>query len=232
MHNILVIDDEKDIVDLLRVYLEKENYSVYTAFNSAEGIENLHQNQIDLVLLDIMLPDTDGIETCRIIREKFNIPIIMLSAKSEEMDKILGLGIGADDYVVKPFNPSELMARIKSQLRRYLYFNKRDSSGSNIIRINNLEINLEKHEVLLEGESISLTPTEYKILYLLASCPGKVFSSEEIFRNVWKEKYFESNNTVMVHVWRLREKVETDPKNPEIIQTVWGVGYKIEKEKL
>lgn len=229
-YNILIIDDEKEIVDLIRIYLKNEGYCVFQAFNGDEGIAILRSSKIDLAILDIMMPGTDGLQVCRQIRDSSNIPIIMLSAKAQDMDKILGLGTGADDYLTKPFNPMELMARVKSQIRRSFYLNAQASSkpDESIINIRGLSINKDSHTVSLLGNAIELTPTEYEILLLLASNLNKVFSAEEIFQNVWKQKYYESNNTVMVHIWRLREKIEANPKEPEIIKTVWGVGYKIE----
>ena len=190
----------------------------------------LQKHDTSLAVLDIMMPGIDGIETCIKIRKTRNIPIIMLSAKSQDMDKILGLGSGADDYMIKPFNPMELIARIKSQLRRYLYLNSGNETGrdENKIRIKEIEIDRDSHKVYKYDSEISLTPTEFDILLLLAGNPGKVFSAEKIFEKVWKEKYMESNNTVMVHMWRLREKIEENPKEPKVIETVWGVGYKIE----
>lgn len=229
-YNILIIDDEVSIIELIEIYLTNEGYNVYKAFSGEAGLEVLNQNQIHLVVLDIMMKGIDGLETCKIIRQRSNIPIIMLSSKSQEMDKILGLGIGADDYIVKPFNPLELIARIKSQLRRYLYLNNQSNQqqDKNIISIKGMVINKKNHQVTVYDEPINLTPTEYDILLLLASNTGTVFSAEAIFEKVWKEKYFESNNTVMVHIWRLREKIEENPKEPKFIETVWGVGYKIE----
>lgn len=230
-YNILVIDDEVEITGLIEIYLVNEGYKVYKAKTGKEGLNILESEDIHLVILDIMMPEMDGIEVCRRIREKLNIPIIMLSAKSQDMDKILGLGIGADDYVTKPFNPMELIARIKSQIRRCMFLSNVNNIKENksIISIKGLVINKDSHKVIKYDNEVNLTPTEYEILLLLASNSGKVFSSEDIFKNIWKEKYFESNNTVMTHVWRLREKIEEDPKEPKILETVWGVGYKIEK---
>ncbi|MHA6529324.1 response regulator [Paenibacillus sp. BAC0078] len=230
-YSILIIDDEQEIVELIEIYLVNEGYRVFTAFNGTEGLDILNHQKIDLVVLDIMMPGIDGMETCRRIRQTMNLPIIMLSAKSQDMDKILGLGLGADDYLSKPFNPMELIARIKSQLRRYIILNvpNQQKNEDNVIHIKGLVINKNNHSVSTDHGEINLTPTEYEILLLLASSPGTVFSAEQIFEAVWKEKYFESNNTIMVHIWRLREKVEKLPKKPEIIETVWGVGYKIEK---
>jgi Response regulators consisting of a CheY-like receiver domain and a winged-helix DNA-binding domain len=229
-YHVLVIDDAKEIVDLIEIYLSKEGYRVWKAFNGSEGLKIMDQNIIHLVILDIMMPEMDGIEACRRIREKGNIPIIMLSAKSQDMDKILGLGIGADDYMVKPFNPMELLARVNAQLRRYFYLNTQKlEKEEECIEIKGICIQRKHHTVTVNGEAISLTPTEFQILLLLAEHAGTVFNAEEIFERVWKEKYYDSNNTVMVHIWKLREKIEGNPKKPNIIETVWGVGYKIEK---
>lgn len=229
-YNILIIDDTVEIIDLIEIYLENEGYHVYKALNGAEGLKILECESIHLVVLDIMMPDMDGLETCRRIRQNLHIPVIMLSAKSEDMDKILGLGIGADDYMTKPFNPMELLARIKSQIRRYLYFNNQINQveDENLIKIRDIMINKRNHTVKKYDKEISLTPTEYEILLLLSGNAGRVFSTEEIFEKVWREKYYEANNTVMVHIWRLREKMEDNPKDPKLIETVWGVGYKIE----
>ncbi|NMM63730.1 response regulator transcription factor [Clostridium sp. P21] len=230
-YNILVIDDEIEIVELIEVYLTNEGYKVYKAYNGEEGLKILDNEKIYLVILDIMMPGIDGLAVCRKIRSTLNIPIIMLSAKSQDMDKILGLSTGADDYMVKPFNPMELIARIKSQLRRYLYLNSQIKVNENtdILEFKGVKINKKNHKVLVFDNEVNLTPTEYEILILLAENPGIVFSGEDIFKSVWKEKYFEGNNTVMVHIWRLREKIEQTPKEPKILETVWGVGYKIEK---
>lgn len=229
--NILVVDDDKEIADLVEIHLVGDGYSVFKAYNAKEGLELLKQNDIKLAILDIMMPGIDGIEMCKMIRETSTIPIIMLSAKSTDLDKIVGLGSGADDYVIKPFNPLELTARVKSQLRRYTTFNP-NSQGkefSKEIYLEHLTINKETHKVIAYDKDVKLTPIEFDILYLLASNPGKVFSTEEIFETVWNEKMYEANNTVMVHIRRLREKVELDSRNAQIIKTVWGVGYKIEK---
>ena len=230
--NILVVDDEKEIADLVEIYLVSDGYTVFKANNAKEGLEILDQEEIHLVLLDIMMPGMDGLEMCRKIRETNNIPIIMLSAKSTDLDKILGLGTGADDYVVKPFNPLELTARVKSQLRRYTQLNPNSNTGKaakNEITIRGLSINKDNHKVIVYGEEIKLTPIEFDILYLLASNPGRVFSTDEIFEKVWNEKVYEANNTVMVHIRRLRGKMKEDTRQDKIITTVWGVGYKIEK---
>lgn len=190
----------------------------------------MKEEKIDLVLLDIMMPNIDGLEMCRRIRETNNVPIIMVSAKTQELDKIVGLTTGADDYVTKPFNPLELMARVKSQLRRYRDLNpaQEKKSESAVIQVKNLTINKETHQVFVDGESVKLTPIEFDILYLLATHPGRVFSTDEIFEKVWNEKVYEANNTVMVHIRRLRGKMKDDTRADKIITTVWGVGYKIE----
>ena len=228
--NILVVDDEKEIADLLEIYLISDGFHVKKAYSAMEGLKMLQEQQIDLVLLDVMMPDMDGITMCRRIRETNNIPIIMVSAKTQELDKIVGLTNGADDYVSKPFNPLELMARVKSQLRRYRELNpSRPQENKEVITLKNLEINKVTHQVICYGESVKLTPIEFDILYLLASNPGRVFSTDEIFEKVWNEKVYEANNTVMVHIRRLRSKMKEDTRQDKIITTVWGVGYKIEK---
>lgn len=230
--NILVVDDEKEIADLIEIYLVSDGYKVFKAENALKGLDILEKEEIHLVLLDIMMPGMNGLEMCKKIRETNNIPIIMLSAKSTDLDKILGLGTGADDYVVKPFNPLELTARVKSQLRRYTQLNPNSMAKeavSSEITIKGMSINKDNHKVVVDGEEIKLTPIEFDILYLLASNPGKVFSTDEIFERVWNEKVYEANNTVMVHIRRLRGKMKEDTRQSKIITTVWGVGYKIEK---
>lgn len=230
--NILVVDDEQEIADLVEIYLVSDGYKVYKANNAEEGLSILEKDQIHLVLLDIMMPGMDGLQMCKMIRETNNIPIIMLSAKSTDLDKILGLGTGADDYVTKPFNPLELTARVKSQLRRYTQLNPNSAVNETVkkeIAIRGLTINKDNHKVTVYGEEIKLTPIEFDILYLLASNPGRVFSTDEIFEKVWNEKVYEANNTVMVHIRRLRGKMKEDARQNKIITTVWGVGYKIEK---
>lgn len=228
---ILVVDDEREIADLVEIYLVSDGYEVFKAANADEGFAILAKEDIKLVLLDIMMPGIDGMEMCRRIRRTNNIPIIMLSAKSSDLDKILGLSTGADDYVTKPFNPLELTARVKSQLRRFQELNPGaggERSDSRLC-VRGLEINKENHQVLVYGEEVKLTPIEFDILYLLASNPGRVFSTDEIFEKVWNEKVYEANNTVMVHIRRLRSKMREDTRQDKIITTVWGVGYKIEK---
>ena len=230
--NILVVDDEQEIVDLVEIYLVSDGYKVFKASNAQDGLDILDKEDIHLCLLDIMMPGMNGLEMCKKIRETNNIPIIMLSAKSTDLDKILGLGTGADDYVVKPFNPLELTARVKSQLRRYTQLNPNSNvheTVKNEISIRGLTINKDNHKVTVYDEEVKLTPIEFDILYLLASNPGKVFSTDEIFEKVWNEKVYEANNTVMVHIRRLRGKMKEDERQDKIITTVWGVGYKIEK---
>lgn len=229
---ILVVDDEQEIADLLELYLISDGYQVVKSSDALEGLAIMERKKIDLVLLDIMMPKMDGLEMCRRIREKHNVPIIMVSAKTQELDKIVGLTTGADDYVTKPFNPLELMARVKSQLRRYRDLNpanEKKEEEDSTIRLNHVTIIKETHQVFVDGESVKLTPIEFDILYLLASHPGRVFSTEEIFEKVWNEKVYEANNTVMVHIRRLRGKMKDDTRTDKIITTVWGVGYKIEQ---
>ena len=224
MH-ILVIDDEKEITDLIEIYLLEEGFEVTKRHNALTIFEDIQDK--DLVILDIMMPYVDGFKACEAIRQKTNIPVIMLSAKSSDFDKINGLNLGADDYITKPFNPLELVARVKSQLRRYKELNKEEQSNS--ITIRDLTIDKDKHKVFIGQKEVTLTPTEFDILLLLAQNAGKVLSMEEIFETVWKEKYFDSNNTVMVHIRKIREKTEIDRRHPKYITTIWGIGYKIDK---
>ncbi|MFD0824712.1 response regulator transcription factor [Neobacillus sp. M.A.Huq-85] len=233
---ILIIDDEKEIRDLIGIYLTNEGYNVLKAADGIEGLEYLEKETVHLVVLDIMMPRLDGIQACMKIRDSRNVPIIMLSAKSQDMDKIMGLTTGADDYVTKPFQPLELVARIKSQLRRYLRLNQTDGNRQinqtgqmDVISIDELTINISTHEVTAEGREVKLTPREFAILELLARNPGVVFSTEKIYEQVWNESFYESENTVMVHIRNLREKLENNPRTPRYIKTVWGVGYKIEQ---
>ena len=232
MYNILVCDDDREIVDAIEIYLTQEGYHVLKAYDGMQAIQMLEREEIQLLIIDVMMPKLDGIRATLKIREKSSIPIIILSAKSEDEDKILGLNIGADDYVTKPFNPLELTARVKSQLRRYTQLNPQSGAGNQVkneISIKGLTINKDNHKVTVYGEEIKLTPIEFDILYLLASNPGRVFSTDEIFEKVWNEKVYEANNTVMVHIRRLRGKMKEDTRQNKIITTVWGVGYKIEK---
>jgi len=228
---VLVTDDEREIADLLEIYLVSDGYQVYKAYSGREALKVMAERDISLAILDIMMPGMDGIEVCREIRKTSHIPIIFLSAKSTDLDKILGLGCGADDYVTKPFNPLELTARVKSQLRRYMEFNTgvKVQQSSQKISLRGLEIDKETHVVTVDKEEVRLTPLEFDILWLLAESPGKVFSTDEIFRRVWNETVYEANNTVMVHIRRLRTKIKDDQRTDKIITTVWGVGYKIEQ---
>ena len=227
--NILVVDDDKAIADLVEIHLVSDGYHVFKANSAKEGLEIFEREELQLLILDIMMPEMDGLEMCEIIRKESNVPIIMLSAKSTDLDKIVGLSNGADEYVVKPFNPLELMARVKSQLRRYTTFNVPQKAKKKEIQVTNLKIDLDTHRVYAYEREVKLTPIEFKMICLLASNPGKVFSTDEIFEQVWNEKIYEANNTVMVHIRRLREKVELNPRNAQLIKTVWGVGYKIEE---
>ncbi|MEB3053156.1 response regulator transcription factor [Bacillus pseudomycoides] len=227
--NILIIDDDKEIVELLAVYLRNEGYSIYKAYDGDEALHMLLLYQIDLMILDIMMPKRNGLEVCQQVREENTVPILMLSAKAEDMDKILGLMTGADDYMIKPFNPLELIARVKALLRRSSFQQVTSLNDDGIIRIRSVEIHKHNHTVKVNGEYIKLTSIEFDILYLLASNTGRVFSSEEIFERVWNEDGYGSNKTVMVHISNLREKLETGTNREKLIHTVWGVGYKIEK---
>ncbi|EJO5346300.1 response regulator transcription factor [Clostridium botulinum] len=225
---ILIVDDEKEIRDLIDIYLTNEGYKTLKASNGIEALEILNTNNVHLVILDIMMPKMDGIEACMKIREEKSMPIIMLSAKSEDMDKIIGLTTGADDYITKPFNPLELLARVKSQLRRYIKLNN-SNENEDIVTIEDITMNIATHEVKIGEELVKLTPREFDILELLGRNRGVVFSIEKIYEAVWKEEFLDSNNTVMVHIRKLREKIEQNPRKPRYIKTVWGVGYKVEK---
>lgn len=227
---ILIVDDEKEIRDLISIYLENEGFEVIKACNGIEALKILEVEEVDLIVLDIMMPEMDGIKTCLKIREDKNMPIIMLSAKGEDMDKILGLTTGADDYLTKPFNPLELIARIKSQIRRYTKLNNSQKlKTEEIIEVDDLVINKNSHEVKIGNKAISLTKREFEILELLANNRGMVFSAEKIYESVWQDQFYESENTVMVHIRKIREKIEENTRKPKYIKTVWGVGYKIEK---
>lgn len=227
MNTVLVVDDDSEIRDVIHVYLRNEGYRVLEAVDGLEALDVLKSNAVHLVILDVMMPRMDGIKTCLKIRETSTIPVIMLSAKEEDIDKITGLTTGADDYVAKPFNPLELLARVKAQLRRQTFSAK--ESNDSLIRIQDLVIDKAKHSVTMNGSEISLTPLEFSILQLLASSPGQVFSADKIYESVWNEPFGYSDNTVMVHIRNLREKIEDRPREPRYIKTVWGVGYKIEK---
>ncbi len=227
--HILVVDDEKEIADLLGTCLQNEGYRVTTVYQGDEARRVIDTESIDLAILDIMLPGTDGLALCRHIREQHNYPIILLSAKTEDIDKIIGLGQGADDYITKPFNPLEVIARVKAQLRRFLLMRDTKQSEDDLIQIRGLTINKNTNQVELDGKELSLTPTEYRILCLLAQNRGKVLSNKEIFTAIWQEEYLDSNNSVMVHIRHLREKMHEPPRNPKYIKTVWGFGYKLEE---
>ena len=226
---ILVVDDEKEIADLVELYLKNEGYVIYKFYDGNDALDCIEQTEMDLAILDVMLPGVDGYTLCRRIREKYTYPVIMLTAKVENTDKITGLTMGADDYITKPFYPLELVARVKAQLRRYTQYNDGSGQKDPVIDFQGLCMNQETHECTLYGKELSLTPIEFSILWLLLENRGKVISSEKLFEEVWGEKYLESNNTVMVHIRRLREKMKEPPRNPKFIKTVWGVGYKIEK---
>lgn len=226
MSNILICDDEKDIVSALRICLAAEGYEIFEAYNGIQALEIIEANDIHLVLLDIMMPEMDGISTLAKIRERYNMPVLFISAKSEDADKILGLNIGADDYITKPFNIIEVVARVKSNLRRYMRLGSNVSSSR--IEIRGLCLDDNEKTVAVDGEEINLTPTEYEILKLLMQNPGKVFSPREIYERVWKETLLGSENTVAVHIRHLREKLEINPADPRYIKVVWGQGYKIQ----
>lgn len=232
IYNILVVEDERDIAIAIEAYLKNQGYKVFLAGNGFEGLEILDKNVIHLAIVDVMMPKMDGITFTMKLREKHEFPVIILSAKSEDVDKIMGLNIGADDYVTKPFKPLELLARVNSQLRRYskfLYLMKENVINENIYSVGWIELNLETKEVYVEGSLIKTTPIEFKILTLLIKNPGRVFSAEEIYERVWNEQAI-STDTIMVHVRNIREKIEINPKNPKYLKVVWGVGYKIEKQ--
>ena len=229
--NILVVDDEKEIADVIALYLQSDQYTVYPFYPGEEALECMKTTKIDLAILDVMLPGIDGFEILKKIRERYTFPVIMLTAKTEYIDKITGLTLGADDYILKPFNPLELIARVKAQLRRYTQYNEgtRTDSGD-IIDFAGLQLNRESHECVYNEKQLTLTPIEFDLLWMLCENRGKVISSEELFENVWKEKYYKnSNNTVMVHIRHLREKMSGPTGKSDFIKTVWGVGYKVEE---
>lgn len=227
--NILVVDDEKEIADLVELYLKNEGFTIYKYYTAREALECIREVELSMAILDIMLPDIDGLTICRKIREEFTFPIIMLTAKNQEIDKISGLTLGADDYVTKPFLPLELVARVKAQLRRYTRYNQKDSSQEDsVIEFSGLVMEKDTHTCLLNEKPLSLTPLEYSLLWYLCKNKGRVVKSEELFCNVWGEKYYTNNNTVMVHIRHIREKMQDNAENPKYIKTVWGVGYKIE----
>lgn len=227
--NILIVDDEKEIADLVSIYLGNEDFNVYKYYSSNDVLRDLNKMDIDLAILDVMMPEIDGFELCHRIREKYTFPIIFATAKVEDMDKITGLTIGADDYVTKPFQPLELVARVKAQLRRYQKYNN-NKKEENVIDFRGILINNDTHEFYFNERLVELTKTEFSILWLLCENRGNVVKSDELFMNVWKEKYYErDNNTIMVHIRYLREKMNDSGRNPKYIKTIYGVGYKIEK---
>lgn len=226
--NVLVCDDDRAIVDALEIYLKQENYGVIKAYNGSQALKALAENEIHLILMDVMMPEMDGLSATIKIREERNIPIIILSAKSEDTDKIAGLNFGADDYVTKPFSPMELMARVKSQMRRYTSLGSMEQKN-NILKTGGLELDEEAKELRVDGEIMRLTATEYGIMHFLMKNMGRVFSIEQIYENVWNEPSFSVENTVAVHIRRIREKIEINPKEPKYLKVVWGIGYKIER---
>lgn len=227
---ILIADDDLEIAQLIKIYLVNEGYQVLTASNGREAMNLIAKESIQLMILDVMMPEMDGLEVVRAVRKELGIPILMLSAKAEDMDKIMGLTTGADDYMVKPFSALELIARVKSLLRRSIFLNAqtKPAQDQDEIQIHSLKINKKSHTVTVEGRNVNLTSTEFDILYLLASHPGQVLNAEAIFEAVWKDKFLESTNTVMVHISKLRDKLESELGGVKLIQTVWGVGYKID----
>ena len=231
--NILIVDDEKSLTELIEIYLENEGFTVYKCYNAKEALQCVETIPLDLAVLDVMLPDSDGFTLCRKIRERHFFPIIMLTAKSEDSDKITGLTMGADDYIIKPFNPLELTARVKTHLRRYTNYNQRkddktQKDGIKEYDIHGLTINQTTHQCFLYGKEVAFTPIEFSILWYLCERCGKVVPTDELFEAVWGEKFYDSNNTVITHIGRIREKLGEPAKKPKFIKTVWGIGYKIE----
>lgn len=230
---ILIVDDEHEIADLLELYLQNENYTVFKFYSATDALNSIYSEDFDLAILDIMLPDMSGFTLCQKIREKYTYPIIMLTAKNEETDKITGLTLGADDYITKPFRPLEVVARVKAQLRRYKKYNSVKTSDveDEIITYSGLVMNVKTHECILNEKPLILTPTEFDILKILLEQKGNVVSSEELFHKIWKDEYYnKNNNTITVHIRHLREKMNDIAENPKFIKTIWGVGYKIEKQ--
>lgn len=229
-YKVLVVDDEREIADLVELYLQNENYTVYKYYSAQEALACINERELDLAILDVMLPDGNGFSICQKIRENHHYPIIMLTAKEEETDKITGLTLGADDYITKPFRPLELVARVKAQLRRYKKYNSAPAQDEAVIVHSGLVIDVNTHECLLNEKPLSLTPTEFSILKILCEQKGNVVSSEQLFHEIWGDEYFnKSNNTITVHIRHLREKMNDSVENPKYIKTIWGVGYKIEK---
>lgn len=230
MTNILVCDDDKEIVDAIEIYLQQEGYQIYKAYDGEQAIKVLKETNIQLLIIDIMMPRLDGIHATLKIREFSSVPIIFLSAKSEDTDKILGLNMGADDYITKPFNPLELVARVKSNLRRYTQLGSLNVENNALYQVGGLCMNDDTKEVTVDGETVKLTPIEYNILFLLVKNQGKVFSIDQIYENIWNEEAIGADNTVAVHIRHIREKIEINPKEPHYLKVVWGVGYKVEKQ--
>jgi DNA-binding response OmpR family regulator len=230
MLNVLVCDDDREIVEAIEIYLAQEGYNILKAYDGQEAVEVLESNEVHLLLIDVMMPRLDGIRATLKIRQTSSVPIIILSAKSEDADKILGLNIGADDYVTKPFNPLELVARVKSQLRRYTKLgNINEEENTNIFQTGGLVIDDERKQITVEGEMVKLTPIEYNILLLLVKNKGRVFSIDQIYENIWNEEAVGADNTVAVHIRHIREKIEFNPKEPRYLKVVWGIGYRVEK---
>ena len=232
MYNILICDDDRDIVSALDIYLTSEGYKTFPAYDGQQAIQVVEENDIHLILMDVMMPKLDGIRATAALREKCNVPIILLTAKSEDADKVLGLNIGADDYVTKPFNPMEVMARVKSQLRRYTTLGGRETppqAESGVLQNGGVVLDDGAKTVTVDGEQVRLTPIEFDILHLLMAHPGQVFSTTEIYEQVWHDQAYGAENTVAVHIRHIREKLEIDPANPRYIKVVWGLGYKMEK---
>lgn len=227
---ILVCDDDREIVEAISIYLKQEGYSIVPAYNGKEALRIMESEEVHLIILDIMMPELDGIHALLKLREKSSIPVILLSAKSEDVDKILGLNVGADDYVTKPFNPLELIARVKSQLRRYTKLGGIDQNNDNLLVNGAITMDREQKLVTVEGENVKLTPTEFKILQLFMENVGTVFSSAQIYERIWQEDAYATDNIVSVHIRRIREKIEIDPKNPDYIKVMWGVGYRMERK--
>lgn len=230
MSNILVCDDDKEIVDAVEIYLSQDGYQIFKAYDGAQAIEILKKEEIHLLIMDIMMPKLDGIRATMKIRENSSIPIIILSAKSEDTDKILGLNIGADDYITKPFNPLELLARVRSNLRRYTSLGSLSGESKSVYRVGGLVINDDIRQVTVDGEPVKMTPIEYNILLLLMKNQGRVFSIDQIYESIWNEDAIGADNTVAVHIRHIREKIEINPKEPKYLKVVWGVGYKIDKQ--
>ena len=230
MTNILVCDDDKEIVDAIEIYLQQEGYQIYKAYDGEQAIKVLKEMNIQLLIIDIMMPRLDGIHATLKIREFSSVPIIFLSAKSEDTDKILGLNMGADDYITKPFNPLELVARVKSNLRRYTQLGSLNVENNALYQVGGLCMNDDTKDVTVDGEPVKLTPIEYNILFLLVKNQGKVFSIDQIYENIWNEEAIGADNTVAVHIRHIREKIEINPKEPRYLKVVWGVGYKVEKQ--